>query len=132
MSISTQARSDDVEVEEHAMNPDAVLPGVGRVWLADFGSDGPWGRFAVELDLISATRLALAVTHGTSRGTGFEVDYTTVEVGPLLFIVRWYEPEQGTCVTHFQDWHRRELLASVVSGKGEFVQLLGTFAEVTP
>jgi hypothetical protein len=35
-------------------------------------------------------------------------------------------------VTHFQDWNTRELLASVVAGKGEFVQLLGTFAEVTP
>jgi hypothetical protein len=111
------------------MNADAVLPGVGRVWLADFGSDGPWGRFVVELDLISSTRLSLAVTQGELEGDVGTVDYTTVEVGPQLFIVRWNEPEQGTCVTHFQDWNKLELLASVVSGKGEFVQMLGTLAE---
>jgi hypothetical protein len=57
------------------------------------------------------------------------VDYTTVEVGPGLFIVCWKEPEQGTSVTHFQDWNKLELLASVASGKGEFVQMLSTFAE---
>jgi hypothetical protein len=112
------------------MNTDAVLPGVGRVWLADFGSDGPWGRFAVELDLISSTRLSIAVPYGRFRGHVGTVDYTTVEVGPGLFIVRWNEPEQGTCVTQFQDWNNFEVLASVVSGKGEFVQMLGTLAEV--
>jgi hypothetical protein len=52
------------DVHANAMNPDAVLPGAGRVWLADFGSEGPWGRFAVE-------------------------------VGPQLFIVRWYQPTHG-------------------------------------
>ena len=24
------------------MNTDTILPGVGRVWLADFGTEGPW------------------------------------------------------------------------------------------
>jgi hypothetical protein len=111
------------------MNVDAVLPGVGWVWLADFGTEGPWGRFAVQLDLISSTRLAVSVTDGKYRGDVGTVDYTTVEVGPGLFIVCWKEPEQGTSVTHFQDWNKLELLASVASGKGEFVQMLGTFAE---
>ena len=115
-----------------SMKVDAVLPGVGRVWVADFGSDGPWGRFAVELNLFSATRLSLAVTDGTYQGDPFTVDYTTVEVGPRLFIVRWKEPEQGTSVTHFQDWNKLELLASVASGKGEFVQMLGTLEETRP
>ena len=32
-------------------------------------------------------------------------------------------------VTHFQDWTNFEVLVSVVSGKGEFVQMLGTLAE---
>ena len=50
------------------MNADAVLPGVGRVWLADFGTEGPWGRFAVQLDLMSSTRLAVSVTHGKYMG----------------------------------------------------------------
>jgi hypothetical protein len=51
---------------------------------------------------------------------------------PRLIIVRWTEPEQGTSVTHFQDWNKLELLASVASGKGEFVQMLGTLAETRP
>jgi hypothetical protein len=114
------------------MNADAILPGVGRVWLADFGSEGPWGRFAVQLDLISSTQLAVSVTHGKYKGDVGTVDYTTVEVGPRLFIVRWKEPEQGTSVTHFQDWNKLELLASVASGKGEFVQMLGTLEETRP
>jgi hypothetical protein len=111
------------------MNVDAVLPGVGRAWLADFGSDGPWGRFAVRLDLMSATRLAVAVAHGDYEGDVGTFDYTTVEVGSGLFVVRWKEPEQGTSVTHFQDWNTLEVLASVASGEGEFVQMIGTFAE---
>ena len=114
------------------MNADAILPGVGRVWLADFGSEGPWGRFAVQLDLISSTQLAVSVTDGNYKGDVGTVDYTTVEVGPRLFIVRWKEPEQGTSVTHFQDWNKFELLASVASGKGEFVQMLGTLEETRP
>jgi hypothetical protein len=114
------------------MNADAVLPGVGRVWLADFGTKGPWGRFAVQLDLISSTRLAVSVTHGNYRGDVGAVDYTTVEVRARLFIVRWKEPEQGTSVTHFQDCNKLELLASVASGEGEFVQMLGTLAETRP
>lgn len=114
------------------MNADAVLPGVGQVWLADFGSDGPWGRFAVEMYFISTTRLSLAVTEGGYSGDTFTVDYATVEVGPRLFIVRWHEPEQGTSVTHFQDWNKLELLASVASGKGEFVQLLGRLELLAP
>ena len=84
------------------MNAEAVLPGLGRIWVADFGSDGPCGRFAVELDLISSTRLPIVVPHGRFKGHVGTVDYRTVEVGPGLFIVRWREPEQGTCVTHFQ------------------------------
>jgi hypothetical protein len=114
------------------MNADAVLPGVGRVWLADFGSDGPWGPFAIELDITSSTRLSLSVRRGKFTGDVLTVDYTTVEVGPHLFVVRWKESGPGTCVTHFQDWNKLELVASVVTGKGEFVQLLGTFAEVRP
>ena len=115
-----------------SMKVDAVLPGVGRVWVADFGSDGPWGRFAVQLDLISASRLSLAVTHGESWGDVMTVDYTAVEVGPRLFIVRWAEPEMGTCVTHFQDWNTSAVLASVAAGNGQFVQLLGTLTEAQP
>jgi hypothetical protein len=56
------------------MNADAILPGVGQLWLADFGSDGPWGPFAVELDLTSSTRLSLSVTMGKFTG-----DVLTVE-----------------------------------------------------
>jgi hypothetical protein len=74
------------------MNADAVLPGVGRMWLADFGSDGPWAHFAVGLELTSATRLSLTL--------------------PGL------EPGRGA----------RQL----VSGRGEFVQMLGTLTEVRP
>ncbi len=113
------------------MNAKAVLPGVGRVWLADFGSDGPRGRFAVELELTSATRLSLAVTQGNVKGDQLTVDYTTVEVGPMLFVVRWKEAERGTCVTHFQDWNKLEVLARVVSGRGKFAQMLGTLAEAS-
>ena len=32
-------------------------------------------------------------------------------------------------MTHFQNWNKLELLASVASGKGEFVQMLGTLEE---
>ena len=64
------------------MNADAILPAVGRVWLADFGTDGPWGRFAGQLDLISPPRLVLSVTHGKYKSDVGTVDYTTVGVGP--------------------------------------------------
>jgi hypothetical protein len=114
------------------MNADAVLPGVGGVWLADFGSDGPWGRFAVELELTSSTRLSLTVAGGDFTGDRLTVDYTTVEVGPGQYIVRWTEPERGTCVTHFQNWNKLEVLASVVTGHGEFVQMLGTLRRSAP
>ena len=60
------------------------------------------------------------------------MEYTTVEVGPRLFIVRWKEPEQGTSVTHFQDWNTSAVLASVAAGNGQFVQLLGTLTEAQP
>ncbi|HTA88625.1 MAG TPA: hypothetical protein VK745_03590 [Polyangiaceae bacterium] len=109
------------------MKPNATVPGIGQTWRADFGSDGPWGRFVVDLTFESQTELSLVAARGDADGDRFDASYTTVEAGPGLFIVRWKEDSVGTCVTQFQDWNTGHVLASVVTKQGEFVQLLGSF-----
>ena len=131
MPVHTVAASSSPNMRrfgDEQMKPNASVPGIGQTWRADFGSDGRWGRFVVDLTFESQTKLSLVAAQGNGDGERFEASYTTVEAGPGLFVVRWKEDSVGTCVTQFQDWNEGRVLASVVTLKGEFVQLLGSFA----
>ena len=57
------------------------------------------------------------------------MDYTTTQVRPGLFLVRWHENKTGAFVSHVQDWDEGTVTTSIVLGD-DFVLMSGTFTKV--
>ncbi|HEX3597506.1 MAG TPA: hypothetical protein VHU80_20500 [Polyangiaceae bacterium] len=111
-------------IDEHA-----EVPGIGETWLADLGSDGPWGRFAVEMTFETRDRLRIRTTEGEQKGYTDSMPYTTSRVRPGLYVVRWKEPKTGTRVTQIEDWDEGTVVVSVAT-RNEFALMHGTFHKV--
>jgi hypothetical protein len=107
-----------------------INPAVGHTYLADFGTSGPWGHFAVAVTFDSEDKLSFEVTEGDYKGSTDAMPYTTNQIAPDIYVVVWKENKLGTYVTHVEDFGTGKVLSSVILPDGNHAVMTGSWRKV--
>ena len=105
------------EGDWHVASP---YPPVGRVATVDFGGA------AFRLNFIDNKTMSFEGTSGAFQGVKDTVNYTAIEVSPMVFMVYWHEPSTGSNVVHVQDWNTGTVWTNIAGEDGSFTNLKGT------
>jgi len=98
----------------------ATFPAVGkRIEIA-------FGETVFQLAFKDARTMSFIGTAGSFKDVADTVQYTAVELRPLLYMVYWHEPHTGMNVVHVEDFERGLVRTNIAAPDGSTQHLSGT------
>lgn len=103
-----------------------TYPARGRAIEIDFGEDGPFGPFAVELSFSdSDDALTFLVTRGSLLDKTGTCDYQAVQISEGAWMVSWREAD-GLTVVQVHDFAQGKVWAASTTPDHELIPMNGT------
>lgn len=98
----------------------AAFPALGKHVEVTFGET------VFQLDFKDARTLSFIGTAGPFKGVGDAVQYTAVQLRPMLYMVYWHEPHTGMNVVHVEDFERGVVYTNITAPDGSTQHMSGT------